>query len=282
MAAIDDALAALDLEVVGDDRYRARNMDSPGQVVFGGQILAQVIMAASRSAGGKDVRSLHTVFARGGRLDADLEIAVEALNDGRAIGSSTVTVSQGERTVSRSLVLTSIEEADLVRHADPMPDVDGPEASPASAHGEGWWEIRTVGGVDIMDPTLVGPARLDVWTRAAGAPDDGVIGQALLAYATDGFLIATAMRPHEGIGQAMAHRAVSTSVLTHTLTFHEPVRASEWHLLAHESTYTGRGRAYGRAEVFTEDGRMVASYVQESLLRANPNWDPANDVAVKY
>ncbi|HKY16516.1 MAG TPA: acyl-CoA thioesterase domain-containing protein [Microthrixaceae bacterium] len=282
MTGIDDVLAALELDEVAPGSFRARNMEAHGQVVYGGQILAQVVVAAARAAGGKDVRSVHTIFARGGRLDTGLEITVDTLNDGRAIGSSTVTVSQGDRTVSRSLVLTSVEEPDLVRHADAAPKVPAPEECPPAAHGNGWWELRIVDGVDLSDPGAVGPAELNVWTRAVGAPADPVIGQALLAYATDGFLIGTAMRPHEGVGQALAHRSLSTSVLSHTLTFHDPVNAGDWHLLAHESTYAGRGRAYGRAEVFTESGAMVASYVQESLLRANPNWDPSADQPGRY
>jgi acyl-CoA thioesterase II len=97
-----------------------------------------------------------------------------------------------------------------------------------------------------------------------------VIGQALLAYATDGFLIATAMRPHEGVGQAMSHVSISTSVLSHTLTFHEPVDASQWHLLAQESPYAGRGRSYGRANIFGPGGQVVASFVQDNMIRDFP------------
>ena len=91
--------------------------------------------------------------------------------------------------------------------------------------------------------------------------------EALLAYATDGFLIGTAMRPHAGIGQEMAHRSLDTGVLTHTLTFHRPVPVAEWLLMAHEGAYAGGGRAYGRAHVFDRDGNLVASFVQESLIR---------------
>jgi acyl-CoA thioesterase II len=98
----------------------------------------------------------------------------------------------------------------------------------------------------------------------------GVIGQALLAYATDGFLIATAMRPHEGVGQAMSHVSISTSVLSHTLTFHEPIDASQWYLLAHESPYAGRGRSYGRAHIFSSGGDVVASFVQDNMIRDFP------------
>jgi acyl-CoA thioesterase len=79
------------------------------------------------------------------------------------------------------------------------------------------------------------------------------------------------MRPHAGIGQSMAHVTVGTSVLSHTLTFHEPVDAGEWHLLAHESPYAGAGRTYGRAHIFTQDGRLVGSFVQDNMVRSLPD-----------
>ncbi len=128
--------------------------------------------------------------------------------------------------------------------------------------------MRTVGGVDIGDPDAVGPAGLDVWSRFPGAPADPTVNQALLAFATDGFLIGTAMRPHRGVGQSLAHRSISTSVITHTLTFHQPVEAGRWNLLSHESPFAGRGRSYGRAHVYSEAGDLVASYVQENMIRA--------------
>jgi acyl-CoA thioesterase II len=93
------------------------------------------------------------------------------------------------------------------------------------------------------------------------------LAQALLAYGTDGFLIGTAMLPHAGIGQNMAHRNIGTGVVSHTLTFHEEVPFGEWLLLAHESPYAGRGASYGTAQVFTQDGRLVASFVQENMIR---------------
>jgi len=273
----DDVVAALDLTEVGRGQYRARHLGGPGQVVFGGQILAQTIVSAARTLPAKDIRSVHTVFARGASLDTDLDIEVEPMHEGRVVGSATVTVRQGDRLCSRSLVLASTGEPDLIRHAPPMPVVEGP-TNVLAGHAP-WWEIAFVGDVDINDPALVGPPELLVWTRVTGSSEDAAANQALLAYATDGFLIATAMRPHEGIGQAQAHRSLSTSVLTHTLTFHEPVVAADWHLLAHESPYAGRGRAYGRAHVLAQDGRLVASYVQESLLRANPSWDPSQEAS---
>ena len=86
-------------------------------------------------------------------------------------------------------------------------------------------EIGIIDDVDLSDPELVGPPELDVWVRFAGAPDDPATDQALVAYSTDGFLIGTAMRPHTGVGQAQAHQTLSTGVLSHTMTFHEPCPA---------------------------------------------------------
>jgi len=264
-------LAVLDLEPAGPGRFVAQNFaEAAGNVVFGGQLLAQTIVAASTADPDKPLKSVHTIFARSADREQPLEIEVDPMHAGRALASVTVTVRQGERLCTRSLALLSAEEPDLIRHATAPPDVGGPSDAPPLGSGGEFWELRVVGGVDISDPDLVGPPELDVWVRFPGSGATGVAGQALLAYATDGFLIGTAMRPHAGIGQSMAHVSISTSVLSHTLTFHEPVDAGAWHLLAHESPYAGHGRTYGRANVFSEDGRLVASFVQDNMVRSFP------------
>ena len=271
MPDLDGLLAALDLEPRGDGRFRAGNFDTGlGSVVFGGQLLGQIIVAAATADPSKEIKSVHTVFARGGALDQPLDIEVEPMHVGRALASATVTIRQGDRLCTRSLVLLSAVEPDLIRHDADPPRVGTPDQATPSRGGEGFWELRVVDGVDISDPDAVGPAELFVWSRFPGAAASGATGQALLAYATDGFLIGTAMRPHAGVGQSMSHVSISTSVLSHTLTFHEPVDPGAWHLLAHESPYAGRGRTYGRANVFTEDGRLVASFVQDNMVRDMP------------
>ena len=278
MTDLADLVKVLDLEPIDDGRFRAQNFTAGlGGVVFGGQLLAQSILAASTVDPSKEVKSIHTVFSRSGALDQPLDIEVDPMHVGRALASATVTVRQGERLCTRSLVLLSAVEPDLIRHGSDAPDVGSPEdASPTGGEG-GFWEIRVVGAVDISDPDEIGPPELAVWVRFPGAEAEGVLGQALLAYATDGFLIGTAMRPHPGIGQSMAHVSISTSVLSHTLTFHEPVDAGEWHLLAHESPYAGRGRSYGRANIFTADGRLVGSFVQDNMVRGfAPDQRPAD------
>jgi acyl-CoA thioesterase len=264
---MDGLLRALALEPVGDGLYRAENVDLGHGVIFGGQLLGQAVMAGRASAPGKQVKTLHTIFARSGSPDAPVDIAVDPMHSGRAMASTTVTISQGDRLCARALVLLTADEPDFIHHAEAPPATAGPDASgPAPADGDAW-QIRIAGDVDLMDPAVVGPAELDVWTRFPGAPDDPGVAQALLAYATDGFLIGTAMRPHDGVGQSQAHVTVSTGVLSHTLTFHEPFPASDWLLLAHRSPYAGHGRCYGRADVFRTDGTLVASFVQDGMIR---------------
>ena len=271
MLTIDVLLGALDLEPTGSgSTYRAGNTASGHGTIFGGQLLAQTVVAARRAHEGKAVKTVQTIFARAGRLDAPVEITTEPIHDGRAFSSTTVTIRQGDRLCARSLVLLTVDEPDFVRHADPAPATAAhpPTGEGQVPHGEGGdWRIESVDGVDVSDPDLVGPPEHEVWTRFAGAPDDPVTDQALLAYATDAFLIGAAMRPHAGVGQSQAHVTLQTGVVSHTLTYHEPSRAADWLLLSQRSTYAGRGRAHGRGEVFRSDGQMVASYVQDAVLR---------------
>jgi len=265
---IEAILDALTLEPVGPDRYRATNLESDHHVVFGGQLLAQSVIAALADQEGKTVKTIHTVFARGASHEQGLDITVERMHTGRSVASSTVTISQGDRLCTRSLVLLSADEPDVIRHADEPRSTSRPEDVAGFVRGEGAWQIGIVGNVDISDPDLVGPPELDVWVRFAGAPEDPRIDQALVAYSTDGFLIGTAMRPHAGVGQAQAHVTLSTGVLSHTLTFHERCPAAEWHLLQQWSSYAGHGRSYGRGDIFREDGQLAASFVQDAMIRA--------------
>ncbi len=263
MIRVASILDSLHLEEDGAGRYRAANVDTGHRVVFGGQLIAQSIVAALEGQEGKTVKTVHTVFARAASPETSVELEVDPVHAGRAMASSTVTVSQGERICTRSLVLMSADEPDLIRHAEPASAVPVPGDRPRGDE----WVVAIVDGVDLDRPELVGPPVLEVWTAFPGAPDDAGVNQALLAFATDGFLIGTAMRPHPGVGQAQAHVTLSTGVLSHTITFHEPVSASKWLLLAHRSLYAGRGRSYGRADVFDADSGLVASFVQDAMIR---------------
>ncbi len=274
--AADQVDEAFRLVRTDGNRFRAGSIGDPSQrdVVYGGQLLAQMILASDQVAEDKDVASIHTIFARSARLSSPIEIDVDVIHDGRTMGSHSVTVHQGDRVCAQGLVLRRLDAPDLIRHQPPMPEVAGPDDSPDTGQGgllAPGSDLRVVDGVNTWDPDApVGPAELFVWVRlpsGSGGPGDAAMAQALLAYGTDGFLIGTAMLPHAGIGQNMAHRNIGTGVVSHTVTFHESVPSGEWLLLAHQSPYAGRGASYGSAQVFTQDGRLVASFVQENMIR---------------
>jgi acyl-CoA thioesterase len=273
----DSVAEMLELEHVGPGQFVGKNLPGPSPVVFGGQILAQSVAAAALSVPDKQIKSLHTVFARGGSPDAPLEIDVDVLQQGRTFASLSLTTHQGARMCTRSVALLHEPEPDLIRHSDDAPRASGPDQTPSRSGGHPWWELRVVDDLDLQDPDQVGPPELYVWSRFADVPEVAHAHPALLAFASDGFLIATAMRPHKGVGQALAHVTISTNVVAQTISFHDPFRADEWHLLAHHSPYAGRGRSSGRADVFTEDGRLVASYMQENIIRDFPaGHDPSS------
>jgi acyl-CoA thioesterase II len=166
------------------------------------------------------------------------------------------------------MVLFDAGDEDIIRHASTLPtDAGRPEeATPWTTNAAGT-EVRIAGAVDIGLAEKNGPPELRVWFRVPDAPADPVVNQALLISRSHLFLIPAAMRPHDGVGVALAHDSLSTGVITHSVSFHDPVDTSSWLLFAQESTFAGSGRAYGRGEVFTEGGRHVASFSQDSLIR---------------
>ncbi len=269
---LPDLLAVLDLEPGAPGHFRGRNLSAAGggKVVYGGQLLAQAVVAASRAVPGKDVKSLHAVFVTGAEPVRPMDLSVEVMHAGRSFASATVDAGQEGRLCMRALVLLDSAGEELARHADPMPAVDGPELAVPSAGAGAVEEVRIVGGVDLSTPDVTGPAELFAWVRFPGAPDDDALDRALLAYASEPLFFGTALRPHAGLGQAMVYTELVPAVVTHHLTYHDRLRASEWFLLALSSPHVGRGRIFGSGSVFTGDGRLVASVTQENQLRRMP------------
>jgi acyl-CoA thioesterase II len=257
-------------------------------VVFGGQILAQMIMAAHQDrsherADEKEVKSIHAIFARAGDYTQPIQYVVERMHDGRTLGSDTVTFSQAGRVMSRGMILWSKDEPDLIRHTAnvEMPAVARPEDPGNRLDGRVFPGASglIVDGIDTWsDDEPVRPAVQNVWTRF----DDNytpVMNQAILSWATDGYLIGTAMLPHAGYHEGQAHKTISTGVVSHTVNFHDRFRADEWLLLANESIWAGRGRTHGRCNIWTQDGRLVATYTQDNLVRG---WSDGKDHTADY
>jgi acyl-CoA thioesterase len=260
--------STLELEQTAENTYRAQNDSHGAGVVFGGQLLAQAVVASLQGEADKRVKTLHTVFARAGRVDEPLEISVQTVSSGRAFGSKVISFAQGGRLFCTATALLTAYEDDFIRHADDFPaGVPDPESSKPMSHGDGPWQLRVPNDVDVNDPSLVGPPDYLLWGRFEGAPTSPIAQQGLLAYTTESFLIASAMRPHADVGQSQAHVTLSTAVMSHTISFHENADVSQWLLLENHSTASGHGRANGRGNVFTQDGTLVASYFQDCMIR---------------
>ena len=265
----------LRLDRIDEDRFSLplAGDGATRDVVFGGQILAQMILASSLTDAGadKEVKSVQCIFARAANFQAPLELRVERMHGGRTFASDTVTLWQGDRLCARALVLLHVDEPDLLHHGPEMPSVPGPLQSPdGSAHSLVFpgAEVRIVDGVNPWDPgEPVGPAEMYVWTRYPGAPDGVAANQAILSWATDGYLIGASMRPYPDVNEYQAHRSISTGVVAHSLHFHNRFDAAKWLLLAHDVTWAGRGVIHGRALVYDEGGTLVASFTQDAMVR---------------
>jgi acyl-CoA thioesterase len=263
-------LEAFDVYPLGGGRFLAQCLAGRGRdVVDGSQILAQSIVAACKSVPGKSVRSAHMIFSRAASVHAPLQLEADVTHAGRSFASVTVTARQGGKPCARGLLLLDRDTPDLIRHAAVMPAVAGPDEAPPYDMGVTGRELRIVDGAYTGDPDAkLGPPELHAWLRYREAPPEAYLNQALVAHFTGHLSIATALRPHAGLGEALAHRSLSTGVLALTISFHDPVHADEWMLYAHESTHAGRGLVYARAQIFARDGRLLASFSQEAMLRA--------------
>jgi acyl-CoA thioesterase len=263
--------AVLQVQDLGDGHYAAPHPENdPEQrgVVFSGQILAQMIMVSDLAVEhAKEAKSIHTIFARAGTYSAGpLDYVRDPMHSGRAWGSDTITVTQGDRLLSRGLVLMNTVEPDLMRHAPAIPDVPGPDGfDPAPFSMFDTVESRAVVGFDATD---AGGTPTDyTWIRSSESYDSVAANQAVVAWMQPGTIIGLAMRPHTEIDIRQAHREISTGVISHTCHFHEHFDVGDWLLLAQHATYAGRGRVYGVGEVFTRDGALVASFAQDSMAR---------------
>jgi acyl-CoA thioesterase II len=265
-------LAIFDVEPLDAARTRFAGDGGGGRgrrVVDGSQILAQCLVAAGKALPGRTVRSAHTLFIGAADPDDKLEFTVTPLRAGRSFASATVTAAQGGRTCTSCTVLLDYPQPDVIRHDRwTGPPVAGPEAAfPAHMPLRGR-ELRIEGVRDHNSPDEVGPPVLDAWLRYDTVPERDDLRRALLAHFTGHLSISTTMRAHPGIGTAQAHHTVSTAVMGIGVSFHEPVEWDGWLRYHHESTFAGAGMSYVRGQVLTEDGRLLASYTQDAMIRA--------------
>jgi acyl-CoA thioesterase II len=275
-------LDLLDLEVIEHDLYRGENRDIGSGRVYGGQVLAQALVAAGRTVEPDRIaHSLHGYFILPGDLDAPIVYFVDRLRDGRSFSTRRVTAIQHGKAIF-NLSASFHREEEGPEHQSGIPDVPPPQDVPREVDlirliadripeplraiytQERPIEFRPIEPVDPFQPHAAEPLKHS-WLRAAGEmPDDLLQHQAVLAYASDYGLLGAALLPH-----ALSFRQphVQAATLDHAMWFHRRFPVDEWLLYTMESPSAGGARAFTRGNIFTRDGTLVASVAQEGLLR---------------
>jgi len=273
-------LALLDLENLEVNLFRGRSPQEGWQRVFGGQVLAQALVAAGRTVETGRAHSFHAYFLRPGDLRTPILYQVDRTRDGRSFTTRRVVAIQHGRTIFHLEASFHREERGPV-HQFEMPAAPDPETLPrweerlrpmAERLGPGvdWFfrerpiDIRHVTAVDPIAPEKL-PPRLDVWIRVDGElPDDPALHPCLVAYASDMTLLDTVGLPHALDAIASGYQLAS---LDHAMWFHRPFRADEWLLYSQESPVAAGARGFASGRLFTRDGQLVVSVVQEGLVR---------------
>lgn len=259
-------LEIFDVEPVGEGRYVGSNDYGERDIVDASQVLAQAIVAASKTVAGKVVRRASGVFCRPVKGEDQIDFAVEVIQNGRTFATAVVTASQAGRARATITVLLDVPSKDVIRHP-PQPPSSSPDEAVVHDMPLAGREVRLVGISDPNDPDEVGPPRIEAWLNYDETPHRDDLARALLAHFTGHLSISTTMRAHPGIGTAMAHRTLSTGVIAIEISFHDPIDWSGWLLYDHESTAVGAGMSYVRGQIRDEAGHLLASFSQDGLIR---------------
>ncbi len=283
---LDELVAILDLEELEVNLFRGRSPQEDRQRVFGGQVAGQALVAAYRTVPEdperpSSVHSLHAYFLRPGDTEAPIVYQVERIRDGRTFTTRRVVAIQHGKAIFHLSASFQPPEPGL-EHQSTMPDAPDPETIPTlrerteSLYDEmppavrRWAErkrpieLRYVGPIGMLSAEKSEPVR-QVWMRANGRlPDDPALHQCVAAYASDYTLLDTTLLPH---GIPWAAQGFMMASLDHAMWFHRPFRADEWLLYDQKSPQSSGARGFTRAELWTQDGKLVASVAQEGLIR---------------
>jgi acyl-CoA thioesterase-2 len=278
---LDGLLQALALEPLGDDRFRVAAEPGRFDRVFGGQTVAQALLAASATVTGKEPHSLHAYFVEAGTPGQPLDLMVDRVRDGRSVSTRRVAALQGERPLLTLMASFHVNPTAPER-ADPPPAVPGPgelpllqdwvrdvppELVPSS---RSWVEQPPPLELRIGEaPNFLGGQPADGsrshWMRLPrGVGDDPLLHTVLLAYASDYLLLDMVFRSHP---QRYTPAGFTGFSLDHAVWLHRPVRFDRWHLHTQQTLALSGHRGLVRGTIHDADGHLVASVVQEVLVR---------------
>lgn len=279
---LDKLSRLLTLEKTGDNFFLGQSQDLGFPALFGGQVMGQALAAAQETVSAvRQVHSLHAYFLRAGDASKPVTYDVENIRDGKSISTRRVQALQNEHVIFH--MTASFQPAEEgFDHQDKMPDVAGPENIPSTqdfiiAHqqyipeklrnifiAEKPIESRSVEQYNWLAPQKM-PAKNHLWIKTNGTlPDDIRIHTCLLAYASDFNFLPTALMPH-GVSYWQPNMQVAT--IDHAMWFHRPFRFDDWLLYVTESPTASGGRGLVRGQIFNRQGELVASTIQEGLIR---------------
>jgi len=274
---MDDLIDILTLEPIEVNLFRGVSPPEERQRIFGGQVVAQALMAAYRTVGEHICHSLQSYFIRPGDPTQPVLYQVERSRDGKSFATRRVLAIQKGEQIFNMACSFQVAEAGF-EHQSEMPK-PAFSAEEMGKFVEAWinsqpeestrWlrnlpiELRAIDPIDIAKPVVKPPHQM-TWLRTRTDAGDGVaLNQALLAYASDYSLLGTAMRPHGVSWQS----GVQTASLDHIIWFHRPTNFSDWHLYVQDSPSASGARGFNRGAVYRFDGTLVASTAQEGLIR---------------
>lgn len=279
-AVLDALLGMLDVRELEPDVYQGFSPESRLVRVFGGQVAAQALVAAGRTVpADRSVHSLHSYFLRPGDPRRPISYQVDRARDGRSFTTRRVVAEQGGVPIFTLSASFQIDESGL-DHQQPIPSVPEPESLPSYAerlasvaNAGSWAEIpRPVDIRYVTEPpwsrragSPEPGARSRVWFRADGiVPDDPLLHICLLTYVSDLFLLDSVLATH---GRNPAKGNIQMASLDHAVWFHRPFRMDNWVLYDISSPNASGARGLGIGTFFAADGRMLATVVQEGLVR---------------
>lgn len=281
MESIQALLDLLNLEELDDNLFRGQNYLAPWGRVFGGQVLAQAINAARRTVPtDRFIHSMHGYFILGGDLNHPIIYQVDRIRDGRSFTTRRVVAIQKGRAIFNMSASFQIQEAGF-SHQIKMPNVPPPHEVTTDVEWATQYkeqlpdlykryqrknpvEFRPVEKFDPIHKKPVPPYR-NIWLKAKEAmPDDKQLHQEVLAYISDYNLMGTSLLPHRDKTQ---HVKMQLASLDHALWFHEDFRMDEWLLYALDSPSSSNSRGLSRGNFFNQTGKLVASVVQQGLIR---------------
>lgn len=272
-------LANLRVERVDKYLFIGRSPRKPERV-FGGQVLGQALNSAIRTVSDERIaHSLHAYFLRPGNPQKQIVYEVDPIRDGRSFTTRRVVAKQEGIAIFNASISFQVFEEGL-EHQIAMPEVPSPETLESDVDyftrlaeqrpdmfrtpRMNAIDRRPVNRRDYLDPQPTDPVQ-HIWFRAVGElGDDPCVHQTLLAFMSDFALLGAALLPHPYTGHS---KDLQLASLDHGLWFHRPFRADEYLLYSLDGPSAGAGRGFSRGQFFSRDGRLVASTVQESLLR---------------